>query len=105
MCLSVNFDSGILTIPLPVSSQKAGLLPFWGWLEACPSAPSSALSGPIPARWEASALAIAEKWALTHQLIWRESEMHVGTWLVSLFILGIGLMGSCLLFLKACEKI
>jgi len=31
--------------------------------------------------------------------------MHVGTWLVSLFILGIGLMGSCLLFLKACEKI
>jgi hypothetical protein len=31
--------------------------------------------------------------------------MDLQVWLPALFALGIGMMGICLLFLKACEKI
>jgi hypothetical protein len=31
--------------------------------------------------------------------------MSISMWMVSLFVLGMGAMGLCLLFLKGCEKI
>jgi len=31
--------------------------------------------------------------------------MAISSWLVGAFLLGIGAMGLCFLFLKACEKI
>ena len=31
--------------------------------------------------------------------------MHLGIWLASMLVFGVGLMGLCLLFMHACEKI